>query len=666
MELSAAFFRFLASDNGDTGIMPDFHIPIPTATESIERYTVRAHQALLQAVPNPDERNALVWETWAKHRGQTDVEREAARCFDADRYAVESGVCVFAEHETVGRDGKPRKYSVRELAAIARTNNRLAADRSMFAALSDGHTPDDPNGPKPRVLGWAGNVRLGMIGRQRPVWALFTDEYRAREALPDFSQRPARSVELLTVPGVGRYFYPIAALSAEAPRLPLPHKYATASMNGVEIERYSYTFQPERYDLTAGAMTQLGANTGYVPSLSNRKRDKHCAGGCGQGGKAKYHAGGSQPASKPAGNPAAGHPFWKMPFKDQLAALKKSTAGIKQTASDIRGMGPIKSTPKFQATALSTGDKSMSDLTHPSGSPLTLDDEGAKRIVAMLFETPLFKKLERMDETGALDKLIGDGSPLGADEPLGSDTEDIPAAEPEEAPGEAAPVAAPPGAGPAAPAPGGPLTPAGEDDLADLIPEAGPGPEGSHAEPDGDETGGAEPHPGAQPPKPKKHKESFAMPQEHVEKYAALLGSHQQLLADFSRAQERLATLEQKDIRAQRMERINGLAKQFPGLVDVDRYAAKYAGEKLPGEAVFDSAMEDLTATVQKAALSSEHITAIMDPGAPPKPEKYTAAQVTQIHRVAMQLHGEEVRVHPQSAKTYDDYKAAAIKQLGL
>lgn len=795
--------------------MQDIQAPIPTQSESIERYTVRAHMALLQAVPDPDQRNEIVWDTWRRYRGETEVEQVASQSFDPERYEHERGVCVFAEHKTVGRDGKPRDYKVRDLVEIARTNNRLAADRKMFAAISDGHTSDDRNAERPRVLGWTGNVRLGMVGRQKPTWALFTDEWRNRAFAGDFAQRPTRSVELLNVPGVGKYFYPIAALQSEAPRLPLPHRYAVASIGGVEIERYSYTFAPERYatptepaaksspadrikemradkehainvlrphlvmgdhpfdshadansafkdlrgkipqvsakqffkltpeqrgqmhdwhsalaehfhgqedkprwqanttlaqshyreahppqepeiddfsaarapgssveryDLAAGPMTQPGANTGYVPNLNNRKtkRDKHCATCSG-----KYDA---AAGAKPTTNPPPGHPFWKLSPKEQKAVLERSTANIRQVAADIRNADQTHPIPKFQATPQS-GDSSMPDLASPAAPAGGLDDATAKRIVDILFQTPIFQLLDKIKPQ--LEQMASAGSPLGADKPMGSDIDNIPAADPAASP---EPVAPPPGGGPAAPPPGGPpsappsapaavadgapgdLPPEGEegddDDLSDLLPE-GEEEEGAPTKPDGDETDDDEPPAGATPPK---DKESYTMPATiTVERYAALEGqvkkltaAHQHLLADYSRAQSELAALTDDKRRAGRKSRIIALAQSFPGLVDTERYEARFCAEKMPADAEFEAVFGEVEHATRRAAMSSEHTMAILDPGAPPKPEKYSAAEVAQINRVAVQLYSEASKTNPSASTNYDEYRTEAIKRLNL
>jgi hypothetical protein len=68
------------------------------------------------------------------------------------------------------------------------------------------------------VLGWAGNYRLGLIGRKNPRWAIFQDEYHPPETAPLLDRKPQRSVELWNFPDGRSYINPVAALSSEAPR----------------------------------------------------------------------------------------------------------------------------------------------------------------------------------------------------------------------------------------------------------------------------------------------------------------------------------------------------------------------------------------------------------------------------------------------------------------
>lgn len=213
-------------------------LPIPHPNESLERYTIRAHQAAMQAVPDPMERNELIWNTWRSCRGLTDGEKRAEKCFSSDKYAFNPNVCVFDEHQTANTDGTPKKYDVRDLVKIVRDNNERISDREAFSAISNNHTLDDPAANAPEILGFAGPYRLGMIGNDKPTWAIFADEFHDKEKLSVIKNLPRRSVELLTFRHSGKQIFdPIAALGSTAPRLSLPVRYDRTRV--AEVERYA-------------------------------------------------------------------------------------------------------------------------------------------------------------------------------------------------------------------------------------------------------------------------------------------------------------------------------------------------------------------------------------------------------------------------------------------
>jgi hypothetical protein len=127
-----------------------------------------------------------------------------------------------------------------------RGNNHRIRDFDGFAPLSDGHTPapDDPDQTRPPILGYVGPYRLGMIGREKPRWAVFADEAHLRgPAEETLKGQPRRSVELWTFANdpTKMYFDPIAALGSETPRLPLPVTYSDLeTAQGVTVTRYSF------------------------------------------------------------------------------------------------------------------------------------------------------------------------------------------------------------------------------------------------------------------------------------------------------------------------------------------------------------------------------------------------------------------------------------------
>jgi hypothetical protein len=233
---------------------------LPTRDETYEHYVVRAHRQLMQAMPDPDERNELIWSNWERARGLTEEQRRAAKVFgDPSRYQPNRNVCVFAEHSAVDGQGQQRQYDLPALVRIVRTNNHRICDFDGFAPISDGHTPnpEDPVQTEPEILGYAGPYRLGMIGRKEPRWAVFCDEWHSSHALDRLRAKPRRSVELWTFANDPKrmHFDPIAAIGSETPRLNLPVKFRRQSRDGVLVERYTFS---------APSMASPGAGNTFV------------------------------------------------------------------------------------------------------------------------------------------------------------------------------------------------------------------------------------------------------------------------------------------------------------------------------------------------------------------------------------------------------------------
>lgn len=264
-------------------------IPTPQPSESQEDFVVRAHYALMAAIPEPMERNRRVWESWEANRG--DVERERAdRLFSEEQFSHKRDVCLWHEHEaqTVDATGQPviRNNDVTRLAAIVRENNLRIADTDAYTALVDKHTlppgMDDRGKEAPKTIGYVGPYRLGMIGRVTPKFAIFADEHHRLDRKDVLSDRPRRSVEVLTLKANGRsYIDPVAALS-EAPRLPLPVQFSAASADDIEVDRYqaesvaAYPFAyVDRYEGEgggdAGGSYAGGGNT-YLPGADVGRR----------------------------------------------------------------------------------------------------------------------------------------------------------------------------------------------------------------------------------------------------------------------------------------------------------------------------------------------------------------------------------------------------------
>ena len=245
----------------------------PAPHELEEDYTIRAHYALMQAIPDPMQRNRVVWDAWESARGNQG-RAEAQQKFAAEQYDAKPDICLWHEHETetVGPDGKPmvRKNDVERLRAIVQENNHRIADTEAYTALIDKHTlrpgESDKVSARPKTLGFIGPFRLGMIGKVEPRFAIFGDEYHRKDKAEVLADRPRRSVEVLTLKANGRaYIDPVAAIS-EAPRLPLPvAQYSLEETDEGEVERFEAPAVP--------AMPG-GGNT-YLPGFGGKKKREH-------------------------------------------------------------------------------------------------------------------------------------------------------------------------------------------------------------------------------------------------------------------------------------------------------------------------------------------------------------------------------------------------------
>jgi hypothetical protein len=210
----------------------------PQAGENEHAFIVRAHRALMNEVPDFNQRNRVVWDAWDGAKGPSRGRQLAAQKFPAERFSFSPAHCHFAEHDKVEPNGQVKHIGVQDLVTILNENNSQILDRENFQAITLGHTSDSPAAKDPDVIGFAGPYRLGMIGHEKPVFAIFGDEYHRKDRLNDVQSAPRRSIELNTLRSTGqRWFDPIAALGAKAPRLAMPAKYD--STEEADIERYS-------------------------------------------------------------------------------------------------------------------------------------------------------------------------------------------------------------------------------------------------------------------------------------------------------------------------------------------------------------------------------------------------------------------------------------------
>lgn len=232
----------------------------PKDGEEYAAFVRRAHESLSKSVPDWEERNSAVWSAWEAKNGNPLRQR-------AQRYHAKGcgrfvpDVCYFMEHETIGRDGKPVRYSFDELKDIADEQN-ARAEYHNYSAISDRHTSDKPvpEELEPKVVGYTGATRLGMVGDK---WAVFMDEHHMKDGMGVLDKKQRRSVEINRYrDGRRPYFDPIAALGPESPRLPLP------------VARYAGDEDPaliERYSVEAPAMVS-GSNS-FVPVLGSKREE---------------------------------------------------------------------------------------------------------------------------------------------------------------------------------------------------------------------------------------------------------------------------------------------------------------------------------------------------------------------------------------------------------
>lgn len=244
-----------------TAVQPQ--MPVPQANESEEDFIVRSHYALASVLPDPGQRNSVIWQAWDNARGN-EMYARAAQYFGAEQYSPTEPRPFFMEHEKVnyGPDGSEQitNYDLSELTKIVRENNHRIQDTDAYTALVDKHTLPPPyrDPDPPKNLGFVGPYRLGMVGRKNPRWGIFANEWQRNDKTEQLRDRPNRSVEVLQLKANGRrYIDPIAALS-EAPRLPLPTtaQYAADSdSEAITVERYDAT--PAIASFPGGSNTRL-------------------------------------------------------------------------------------------------------------------------------------------------------------------------------------------------------------------------------------------------------------------------------------------------------------------------------------------------------------------------------------------------------------------------
>jgi hypothetical protein len=229
----------------------------PIENETQPQFAIRFHESMADEIPDTVKRNRACFDAWEKSGGEDPTIRELVESrFSADQYRRLHDVAMFHEHEVPEQDidGKKipaQKYGREELAEMVEGMNERILDHDEFSPITRGHTSQKPGSKEgdrqmPEVLGFAGPYKLGMIGRKNPRWAIFGEEYHMADAVPELKKRVGRSPEVWRYARMrDRFFYPIATLGEEMPRLNLPpahYSRRSADESPVFVECYQATF----------------------------------------------------------------------------------------------------------------------------------------------------------------------------------------------------------------------------------------------------------------------------------------------------------------------------------------------------------------------------------------------------------------------------------------
>ena len=231
----------LAAPARDTALLS----PQPGETQAA--FALRADRELKSRFPDARARSAAAIQQWAASPAGQLLEQIAATTFPATQFEPVSPRPIFVEHSTTDKHGRPVTYDRQSLEQIAANCNRRILDTGDFSALTSGHTPEQEGISQPSVVGYCGPFYLGIVGNQRPRWAIFCREWHHREDQSQIRKLSRRSVELWTGgPLEQQFFDPIAALGAETPRTDLGltkfHRRAYRAADGQFVEKYLAAF----------------------------------------------------------------------------------------------------------------------------------------------------------------------------------------------------------------------------------------------------------------------------------------------------------------------------------------------------------------------------------------------------------------------------------------
>lgn len=230
---------------------------IPNENETQPQFAIRFHEAMMSEMTDTSKRNKACFAAWDEHRGDDPTISELVESrFTPDQYQRLNDVAMFHEHTVPAQKIQDKEvpaqhYGRDELAEMVDGMNDRILDHDEFSPITRGHTGQKPGAKDgdrqmPEVLGFAGPYRLGMIGRKNPRWAIFGTEYHMKDAVPELKKRVGRSPEVWRYSRMrDRFFYPIATLGEEMPRLNLPpahYSRRSADESPVFVECYSAVF----------------------------------------------------------------------------------------------------------------------------------------------------------------------------------------------------------------------------------------------------------------------------------------------------------------------------------------------------------------------------------------------------------------------------------------
>lgn len=261
---------------------------IPTPGEDQASFIKRGHEALSSEFPDTAQRNAVLFRQWRERHGDDEAEKRAHSMFQSGDFVSIRDIPVFKEHEYVefvkdpktgadllDADGnqitKTHRYGFDELKEICERSNHRILDTGDFAPLTIGHTKSSPDAKaedQPRVAGFSGPYRLGMVGNKDAKWAIFSDEHHYADMHEEVKRLPRRSPELFLSKSK-RFFDPIAALGAVTPRLDLGIHYEM-SASDEQVVRYSCPYVAH-YEMGAACP---GGGAGQNVGLPEERKEK--------------------------------------------------------------------------------------------------------------------------------------------------------------------------------------------------------------------------------------------------------------------------------------------------------------------------------------------------------------------------------------------------------